>query len=65
MSQLPLNPPRLTPDVRTYCEAAWMDWRNNYLSTEVFADHNGITPEQARTFISIAKAIFHTPHPEE
>ena len=65
MSQLlPLNPPRITPDVRTYCEAALMDWRNNYLTVEKFAEHNGLREDDARAFLAVAHVVFDSPHPE-
>jgi len=64
MSLLPLNPPRLTPDARTYLANVWLDWRNNYLSAEIFAEHNGLTFCQARVLLSLAQEIFNTPHPE-
>jgi len=64
MSQLPLNPPRLTPDARTYLQAVWLDWRNHYITVEKFAEHNGLLPVQARVLLEVAATVFHSPHPE-
>lgn len=64
MSQLPLNPPRLEPDARTYLTAVWLDWRNNYLGAEKFAEHNSITPAEARLLLAVARSVFDSPHPE-
>jgi hypothetical protein len=65
MSQLPLNPPRLTPDARTYLKNVAQDWYNNYLSTEIFGEHNGLTFSQARVLLSLAIEVNNSPHPEE
>ena len=61
---LPLNPPRLEPDARTYLKNVWLDWFNNYITVEKFAEHNGITTEQARLLLAIAGKVYETPHPE-
>jgi len=66
MSQtIPLNPPRLTPDARTYLQQVALDWHNNYLSAEVFGEHNGLTFSQARVLLLLAIEVNQSPHPEE
>ena len=66
MSQtIPLHTPRLTPDARTYLQNVAHDWHNNYLSAEIFAEHNGLTFSQARVLLSLAIEVNNSPHPEE
>lgn len=43
----------------------WLDYRNNYLTIDKFAEHNGLTVQQAADLIRQAKVIFNSPHPEE
>lgn len=43
---------------------AYLDRVNNYLTDAVYAEHNGLTPEQASALLALAKEIFNTPHPE-
>ena len=62
---LPLNPPRLTPDARAYLQSVAHDWHNNYLSAEIFAEHNGLTFSQARVLLQLAIEVNNSPHPEE
>ena len=58
------NPRRLEPDARTYLQAVYLDWVNNYLTVEKFAEHNGLTEDQANALISLAGLVFNSPHPE-
>jgi hypothetical protein len=51
-------------NARTYLENLYLDWRNNYLSIDVFAEHNGITKEQAEALLKIAKDVSGTAHPD-
>lgn len=43
---------------------AYLDWRNNYLFLETYAEHNGITKEQAEKFLALAKEVFDSKHPD-
>ena len=43
---------------------AYLDYVNNYLTIEKYAEHNGITENQATMLIVIASEVFNTPHPE-
>jgi hypothetical protein len=43
----------------------WLDFHNDYLTLEKYADHHHITVEQAITLIGLARAVFESPHPEE
>jgi hypothetical protein len=42
----------------------YLDWRNNYLTVEKFAEHNGLHIDQAIDLIRQAKVIFNSTHPE-
>jgi hypothetical protein len=43
--------------------AAYLDFRNNYLTVEKYAEHNGLTEEQARKLIDLARDVFSSDHP--
>jgi hypothetical protein len=40
------------------------DWRNNYLTIEKFAEHNGLLPSEAEALLSLAREINMHEHPE-
>lgn len=42
----------------------YLDWRNNYLTHEKFADHNGLTVDQAKTLIDLARNVYESTHPD-
>ena len=42
----------------------YLDYRNNYLTMDKFAEHNGLTLDQAIDLIRAAKVIFNSHHPE-
>lgn len=42
----------------------YLDWVNNYLSIELFAEHRGLTVLEAQAFILLAKSCFENNHPE-
>lgn len=43
---------------------AYLDWRDNYLTTEGYAEHNGLSIEQALALINLARNVFESGHPE-
>lgn len=43
---------------------AYLDYVNNYLTIEKYAEHNGLTNEQANRLIDLGRDIYITPHPE-
>ncbi len=49
---------------RDYLIEAYLDYRNNYLTVEKFAEHNGLTTAQGEAFVTLAKAVFESNHPE-
>ena len=43
---------------------AYLEWRNDYLSVSTWADHNGMTTEDAKTFLKLAMKVYTSEHPE-
>lgn len=43
----------------------YYDWLNNYLTVEVFAEHHGFTPDEARALLVLAKHIAERNHPDQ
>lgn len=42
----------------------YLDWFNNYVSVETFADHGELTYEDAYDLIELARRVFNANHPE-
>jgi hypothetical protein len=42
----------------------YLDFINNYLTVEVYAEHNGLTVLQAEILLALAKDVYSTDHPE-
>lgn len=42
----------------------YLDYVNNYLSVAKYAEHNGLTNDQALELLSIARKVFQSTHPE-
>ena len=49
---------------REQLKAIYLEWRNDFLSVEAFAEYHGITDAQAADLITLARDIFNTDHPE-
>lgn len=49
---------------RDYLLALYLDWRNNYLSFATFAEHNGLTEDEAVDIIALAERVAEHDHPE-
>lgn len=49
---------------RQLLEAIYREWVNYYMTVECFAEHNGLTTEQAQRLIDLAREIHNSPHPE-
>ena len=41
-----------------------MDYVNDYLTVETFAEHNGLTDDEAKELLALAKKVALHPHPE-
>lgn len=52
-------------NARDFLINEYLDWRNNYLTYEKFAEHREITKEQGEALIKLAKAIFNSPNPNQ
>lgn len=42
----------------------YMDWVNNYLTIEVFSEHNGLRPSEGDRLIELAREVFESDHPD-
>jgi hypothetical protein len=42
----------------------YLDWVNNYLSVELFAEHRGLTVAEAKMLIALGTLCFENNHPE-
>ena len=51
-------------NARDYLTAIYLDWVNNYVTVFSFAEHNGLTVEQASNLIKLAKEVFNSKHPD-
>lgn len=49
---------------REVLRAIYLDWINNYLTITTFADHNGLTDEQARKLVDLAREVFNDYNPD-
>jgi hypothetical protein len=45
--------------------AEYLDYVNNYLSIELFAEHRGLTVAEAKMLIALAQSCCKNKHPEE
>ena len=43
-------------------EEIYLDWFNNYLTVEKFAEHNNLTIRQVNTLLSLARDVYYTNH---
>lgn len=46
-------------------EKEWLDWVNNYLTIETFAEHRGLTVKEAEKLLEVALSCFGNEHPEK
>lgn len=54
-----------TIPARDVLTTIYLDWVNNYVTLERFAECNGLTLLQAMALTSLARDIYHTEHPEK
>lgn len=52
------------PAAREKLTEVYLDYFNNYLTTEKYAEDNGLTPEQGLALINLAREVARSPHPE-
>jgi hypothetical protein len=51
-------------NAREYLEALYLDWYNNYVGISTFAEHNGLTDDQASILIDLARSVYYSKHPD-
>lgn len=49
---------------RDFLTDLYLDWFNNWLSVEAFAQRHGLTDEEAEILINLARKVKNTKHPE-
>jgi hypothetical protein len=49
---------------RTALINIYLDWRNNYLTYEKYAEHHGLTINEADRLIQLGREAFNHDHPE-
>lgn len=49
---------------RELLKNTYMEWRNDFLTVERFAEYHGLTVEQGRALIELARSVFYSTHPE-
>ena len=42
----------------------YLDFINNYLTTELYAEHNGLQPEHGAALINLARDVYNSVHPD-
>jgi hypothetical protein len=52
-------------DTRGFLARIYLDWRNNFLTPAVFAEHHGITEEEGKRLIELARSVFYSEHPDK
>jgi hypothetical protein len=51
--------------MRNVLITAYLDYVNNYLTIERYAEHNELTVDQATTLVSLGKQLHESKSPEE
>ena len=51
-------------NTREYLIAQYLDFKNNYLSPALFAEHRGMTEAQGQALIDLGRNLFNSTHPE-
>jgi hypothetical protein len=54
-----------TPITKEMLESEYMEWRNNYLSPALFSEHRGLTENEGKALIDLARSAFENLHPDE
>lgn len=51
-------------NARDYLSSLYLDWINNYVMLETFAEHHGLTVEHAKQLLSLAHDVRESKHPD-
>jgi hypothetical protein len=54
----------MNTELRNILINVYLDWRNNYLTIDKYAEHNGLTVNEAQTLIDLSREVFNHQHPE-
>ena len=54
----------MTKSARVSLSELYLDYKNNFISVEKFAEHHGLHLGHAIQLVSLAKAIFLSKHPD-
>lgn len=54
----------MTMSARDTLIALYLEWRNDFLTVERFAEHHGLTVQDAQALIALARTVTEQPHPE-
>jgi len=49
---------------RQQLAAAYVEWVNDYLTIGTYAEHHGLTYDEAAAFIGVARSCYYNQHPE-
>lgn len=44
--------------------AMYLDWRNDYVDVATYAEHNGVTLDQAVALLDLAREVANSDHPD-
>ena len=50
---------------RDYLESVYLDWVNNYIGVGTYAEHNGLTYNQAHSLLKLATVVYNSDHPDK
>lgn len=50
--------------MREHLIKTYLDWVNNYLTVETFADHYGLQLADAEALIKVCRNVYYNQHPE-
>ena len=42
----------------------YLEWRNDFLTVERFSEYHGLSVDQGRALITLARDVFESKHPE-
>jgi hypothetical protein len=54
----------MTTEFRNILTAVYLEWRNNYLTIDKYAEHNGLLVNEAQRLIDLSRDVFYHQHPE-
>jgi hypothetical protein len=43
---------------------AYLDYLNNYLTIDLYSEHNGLTLEQGKILINLGHDVYYSSHPD-